>query len=653
MIGSNTARSLVGIAIDPDYMTNHYIYVYYTTLEEPRHNKIVRLTADGDQMVPGSELVLLELDETAAPNHIAGAMGFGTDGKLYVSTGDSSYPDESQSFESYHGKILRLNKEDGSAPADNPFFATGNEKSKRFWAYGFRNPFTMGMHPVNGKIFANDVGFHDFEEINEVLAGHNYGWPGTEGKTTEPGHTTPVFTYAHTGTTLSNGATIGGCAVTGGDFLHEGTNYPAEYVNKYFFVDLCSHWLYYLDPALPNQDPKLFAPVLGNQKIGLLTGPDGNLYFISHVTKSLHKLVYSVTGEPIITKQPLQKSVHQHKPATFTVSVYGNDPFEYQWFKDDVEIEGATESSYTIEESDFDDEGEYSVHIENDEGEVTSVKAKLIVGPPNNLPVAKILLPTGENLYSGADIIEYSGEGTDDEDGTLPAGAFQWMINFHHDEHYHDQPPIDGQTGTFEVPVRGETATNVWYRFILKVTDSAGDFDQDTVDVHPVVAQLVFNSLPTGAQITIDGKPVNTPYSISAVAGMVRDLHAIEAQVIDGKDYMFASWSQGGEALQELTMPSVDTEYTVIFSPYLGTEENKAGEVYPNPAQSNIYIPWRFGDAEPAIQFTDIYGRTHTMPVSRSFEELIVNVSDLPPAIYFLTCVGEAKKFTAKVAIMR
>ena len=115
---------MVGIAVDPDFLNNKYIYVYYTvpaSAGNSARNRISRFTATNDTAAPGSGTVILNLDPLGASLiHNGGALHFGKDGKLYVAVGDNATNTPAQGFDSYHGKILRINK-DGSAPPDNPF----------------------------------------------------------------------------------------------------------------------------------------------------------------------------------------------------------------------------------------------------------------------------------------------------------------------------------------------------------------------------------------------------------------------------------------------------------------------------------------------------------------------------------------------------
>ena len=140
---------------------------------------------------------------------------------------------------------------------------------------------------------------------------------------------------------------------------------------------------------------------------------------------------------------------------------------------------------------------------------------------------------------------------------------------------------------------------------------------------------------------------------ITGVAGIQRDLHAIEPQAIDGTLYVFESWSQGGEALQTIVTPEVDTEYIATFSAILGLEDFKSAAVYPTPARSEVFVPWMAGENVPEIQLRDMAGRNNTVPVSRASNELILDVRSLSPGLYILSCVGSGRKLTAKVAIAR
>src|SRR5690606_30528533 len=110
------------------------------------------------------------------------------------------------------------------------------------YAYGLRNPFTMDIHPIDGRIIVGDVGEAKFEEINIIEAGKNYGWPSIEGFLTDEevpeNYQDPIYTYSRDS----------GCAITGVNFYSPQTfQFPPEYQNKIFFNDYCFNYIKTLD----------------------------------------------------------------------------------------------------------------------------------------------------------------------------------------------------------------------------------------------------------------------------------------------------------------------------------------------------------------------------------------------------------------------
>lgn len=267
-VDSTGERGLLGVAFDPEFLTNRYVYVYYTATTPAVHNRISRFTANGDVAAAGSEVVLMDLENLSATNHNGGAIHFGDDGKLYVAVGENAVTSNSQSLSNRLGKMLRINK-DGTIPTDNPFYNTATGNNRAIWALGLRNPFTFGVHPLSGRLFINDVGQSAWEEINDGIAGANYGWPGSEGPTNNPSYTTPIHYYAN------NNAVE--CAIAGGAFYApEVRQFPATFVDSYFFADLCGGWIRRLDTSNGSNG---FATGISNP-VDLLVGHDGSLYYL-------------------------------------------------------------------------------------------------------------------------------------------------------------------------------------------------------------------------------------------------------------------------------------------------------------------------------------------------------------------------------------
>jgi glucose/arabinose dehydrogenase len=309
-------RGLLGIAFDPNFASNNFLYVYYTVPIEPRHNRVSRFTANGDVVVPGSETIILELNDlTLASNHNGGAIHFGPDGKLYIATGENATTSNSQTLSNMLGKILRINS-NGTIPNDNPFFnqTTGNNRS--IWALGLRNPFTFAFQPGTGRMFINDVGQNTWEEINDGIAGSNYGWPATEGPTTNPNFRSPLFAYGH-----GFGPTTG-CAIAGGAFYNPPIiQFPSSFVGKYFFADLCSGWIRVFDPATATASA--FASGI-SQPVDLQVGSDGSLYYLSIGSGAVFRVRFTppqVTPPVIATEEGSDLAIALDSP-TMT-----RDPF--------------------------------------------------------------------------------------------------------------------------------------------------------------------------------------------------------------------------------------------------------------------------------------------------------------------------------------
>lgn len=192
-LGVNTLfeRGISGLAVDPQFATNGYIYVAYTTTEIK--DRLSRFTVIGDTADPGSEKVLLETPDTVSFNHRGGALDFGPDGKLYWGKGDDKVGANAQDLTNLHGKILRINP-DGSTPSDNPVLGPG--ALPQIYAYGLRNPFRLTFTPT-GQLLVADVGDRAFEELNLITPGGNYGWPGAEGVCTSncEGLVDPIYAY--------------------------------------------------------------------------------------------------------------------------------------------------------------------------------------------------------------------------------------------------------------------------------------------------------------------------------------------------------------------------------------------------------------------------------------------------------------------------
>ncbi len=228
-------EGLLGLAFDPQYSSNGYFYVNYTT-PNPLRTRVSRFQvssgnpnhADGN-----SELVLLEFNQPFS-NHNGGCLQFGADGDLYIGVGDGGSAGDpygnGQSRTTVLGKILRLDVRHSTSsvtyaiPPDNPFANDTGSVKKEIYAYGLRNPWRFSFDPENGNLWCADVGQDKWEEIDLIEKGKNYGWNVMEGlhcfnpavNCSPTGLAMPVWEYGHA---------VGQC-ITGG-YVYRGTLVPA------------------------------------------------------------------------------------------------------------------------------------------------------------------------------------------------------------------------------------------------------------------------------------------------------------------------------------------------------------------------------------------------------------------------------------------
>lgn len=207
----------LGLALDPDFEENGYLYAYYSTTEGGEAaNRLVRLVEE-DGTATEDEVLL---EGPAASIHNGGRVAVGPDEKLYATMGDVSDSGLAQDREALAGKIVRLNL-DGSVPDDNPF------PDSPVYSYGHRNPQGLAWDD-EGNLYAPEHGQSALDELNLVEPGNNYGWPEIEGDEESPGLETPILhsgedTWAPSGAAfVSQGPWAGSVLFTGlrGESLH-------------------------------------------------------------------------------------------------------------------------------------------------------------------------------------------------------------------------------------------------------------------------------------------------------------------------------------------------------------------------------------------------------------------------------------------------
>ena len=266
LVVSGEEGGMLGVAVDPEFEKNNFIYLYYTYNEFPStSNKLVRYQMNGGMVA--EDKVLMD-GIPGGPYHDGGRIQFGPDGKLYITTGDAGNPDFSQDLNSVAGKILRINS-DGTIPDDNPW------KDSPVYSIGHRNPQGIDWDEA-GNLVATEHGpsgwrgvAHD--EINVITPGTNYGWPDVIGDESMDGLQNPIL---HTGEDT--------WAPSGAEF-YDGEKIP-QWSGKYFVATLRGSHLHMIDFDLQNNivisHEKLFQDEFGRLR-DVQTGPDGYLYILT------------------------------------------------------------------------------------------------------------------------------------------------------------------------------------------------------------------------------------------------------------------------------------------------------------------------------------------------------------------------------------
>ena len=574
-IGSaGVQQGIYDIALDPSFATNHYYYVFYT-LGSPNRDRLSRFTANAaiTGTVAGSELVLYQDGEDANAEHHGGAINFGNDGKLYFTTGEHFVPSEAQLLTNPRGKIHRINK-DGTIPTDNPYYDGAGPNVDSIWAYGLRNPYRAYYDAPTGRFFIGDVGGNvnstAKEEVNIGVRGANYGWPDSEGPCTGQ-CTSPIYWYPHNGRDA---------CVTGG-FVYHGSQFPAEYRGSYFFADYTQNWIRRMTfDANGNVTGVVnFEPADGSVDgpygdiVYLTEGPDGALYYVdlgysdvggTFGVSKIRRIRYLQANQAPVA---IASGNPTSGPAPLAVSFSSagssdpeGQPLTYSWTFGDGGTSTAANPTHTYTQA-----GQYSARLTVSDG-VNSTLSLPITVSAGQKPVAAILTPQDGSFFVAGDVISYSGSATDADDGTLPASAFTWNIDFLHEGHVHPGTPVTGvKSGSFTIPTSGhDFSGNTRYRITLTVTDSSGLIDTKSVTIWPTKVNLSFDTSPTGMTLYLDGIAKSTPFVYDTLVGFT---HTIEGrnQTLGSTTYTFSSWSDGGAQMHSIVVRATNQSYVATF----------------------------------------------------------------------------------------
>lgn len=339
-VTSGGETGLLGLAFHPDYENNGYFYVNYTA-PSPLRTVVSRfqVTSNPDSADKNSELILLTFNQPYS-NHNGGCIAFGPDGYLYIATGDGGSggdpQNNAQNITNLLGKILRIDVDNPQSPLNygipptNPFAdSTNTSVRKEIYAYGLRNPWRMSFDPVTGWLWAADVGQSQWEEIDIITNGGNYGWRCYEGN--HPYNTSgcngsyifPVWEYSHTE----------GISITGG-YVYRGQNVP-ELFGKYIYGDYGSRkvWSLLYDGVNPPTNTQITTAAGAITSFGV--DENNELHLVSSNGK-IYKFTPTVIPVELGTFNATVIDGNKVRLDWFTVTEINNAGFSIERSKDGV-----------------------------------------------------------------------------------------------------------------------------------------------------------------------------------------------------------------------------------------------------------------------------------------------------------------------------
>jgi len=635
-------RGLLSIALDPSFPTKNVIYALYTYDAPiggtaPTYNdscpdptgtgckvsgRLSRILADG------SEQVMIEDWCQQYPSHSIGSLAFGPDGMLYVSGGDGASfnwvdygqggtllnrctdpPNEGGALRSQDmrtpsdpvtldGALLRVDPETGAGSAGNPFASSSDANARRIIAYGLRNPFRITFRPGTGELWAGDVGWNEWEEINRVAdvgdsVAENFGWPCYEGTARQPGYdgqnlpicetlygannavTAPHYAYRHSDQVIpGESCPVGGSAISGLSFaFYGGGPYPAEYDGTLFFADYTRGCIWAMEKGgTATPSPSNIKGFVGGAAgpVDLQMGPDGTLYYVDIGGGTIRRIEYTAGANqpPVAVATATPTSGDPGVTVSFDGSGSSDpngDPLSYAW---DLDGDGAFDDSSAVKPVwTYSTAGNYRVSLKVSDGKGGTATDALTIGV--GLPRVRIDAPTSTLRWAVGDTVSFSGSATDYAGNPIPASGLTWKLVLKHgacpDCHDHALQSYNAvASGSFTAPDHEYPAE---LELSLTATDGAGLSKTVSVPVLPKTTTLSFGTDPKGLNIIFNGVSATAPFSRTAIVGSTNSFSAPSPQILRGKQ-VFRSWSDGVTTVvhPEIKAPVDPVTYTAVFS---------------------------------------------------------------------------------------
>jgi hypothetical protein len=560
----------------------------------------------GDTISRSSEKVLVDNIPSPNTNHNAGDIHFGKDGYLYISVGDGGRDykgdsgsggenDAARDRNILLGKILRVTR-DGKIPSTNPYTGDNSARCgipsangrtspgkncKETFARGLRNPFRMAFDPdASGtRFFINDVGQKVWEEIDRGKKGADYGWNLCEGRHDNPDrpgsvncasspYTPPIHEYKHTS----------GCSsITGAAFVPDGV-WPTSYNKSYLFGDYVCGKIFKLTPKSGGGYSKTaFATGLGRGgPVAMTFGPSGKtLYYTTYAGGDggqIRAISYNRNNQPPTARIKISSDGQNYGPQDKQYQFTGTgssdpngDRLTYKWNFDDGSMSTGTTASHV-----YSAEGKKTVTLTVRDGKGGSDKATAEVFAGNTAPPEpKIETPSSTMLFRVGQKVTLQGSATDADDGSLNDSKLRWEVRrYHDDNHYHPYFSGTGNGLNSTAPAPEDLfSSNPEGNFLqvrLTATDSQGLEKTVTRKIEPKVVYVSFAAWPTNSRLVINGKSLRAPKTLRSWVGYRLNVY-VPKQRLDGKIYVFRSWSDGRPARHTIVTAPEYRKYIAKF----------------------------------------------------------------------------------------